>query len=319
SAGFARGRECDRHGDYNAAFAAYSLANLLSRERRRAEGHGFSEAELRDLVDWLTTAIGPRMFAATAGWGNPSELPVFVVGMPRSGTTLVEQIAASHPRVFGAGERMDITGILTALSGEYTAGSPVEWDQAAVRRETTAHLLRLRDLGDTATRVIDKLPDNIFSLGQIAVLFPGARVIVCRRDPRDVCLSCFFQSFADDTMMWTDDLAGCGIRARETERLLDHWRKVLPLRILEVQYETLVANLEAESRRLIDFLGLEWDPVCLSFHETERTVLTASHWQVRQPLYDSSVGRWRHYQQHLEPLLKELAPVLPGENLLVSG
>jgi tetratricopeptide (TPR) repeat protein len=313
SAGFALGRERDKQGAYDAAFEAYSIANRLFRERRTAEGHVFTGTDLRGLVDWLTAAIGPETFAETAGWGDPSELPVFVVGMPRSGTTLVEQIAASHPRVFGAGELKDVARILTALSGEYTAGLPTGWDRAAVRRETISHMEYLRGLGGDAIRVIDKLPDNLFSLAQIAVLFPRARVVVCRRDLRDVGLSCFFQSFSDNALMWTDDLADCGIRARETERLMEHWRKVLPLRILEVQYESLVGNLEAESRRLIDFLGLEWDPACLSFHETERTVLTASHWQVRQPLYDSSVGRWRHYQKHLGPLLKELAPVLPTE------
>jgi hypothetical protein len=124
-----------------------------------------------------------------------------------------------------------------------------------------------------------------------------------------VSLSCFFQYFRDDLLVWTDDLADCGFRAREIDRLVEHWRDVLPIPILEVQYETLVANLEAESRRLIDFLGLNWDPACLAFHATERTVMTASHWQVRQPLYSSSVGRWRHYRRHLEPLLRELAGV----------
>jgi hypothetical protein len=140
-------------------------------------------------------------------------------------------------------------------------------------------------------------------------MFPRARIVLCRRDLRDVSLSCFFQPFIDDAMMWADNLEDCGFRARETARLMDYWRTALPIPILEVQYETLVGNLEAESRRLIDFLGLEWDPACLSFHRTERTVLTASHWQVRQPLYDSSVGRWRNYEKHLGPLLNELGPL----------
>jgi hypothetical protein len=144
--------------------------------------------------------------------------------------------------------------------------------------------------------------------------------VVCRRDLRDVSLSCFFQFFRDDLLVWTDDLADCGYRAREIDRLMEHWRKVLPVPILEVQYETLVANLESESRRLIDFLGLDWDPACLAFHDTERTVMTASHWQVRQPLYASSVGRWRHYRHHLEPLLRELEGVaLPDDEGLVHA
>jgi len=144
--------------------------------------------------------------------------------------------------------------------------------------------------------------------------------VVCRRDPRDVCLSCFFQYFRDDTMMWTNDLADCGFRARQTDRLMEHWRKVLPLSILEIDYETLVGNLEQESRRLIDFLGLDWDPACLSFHETNRAVLTASHWQVRQPLYSRSVGRWRHYRRYLGPLLRALEGVVQtDENDIISA
>ena len=158
------------------------------------------------------------------------------------------------------------------------------------------------------------MPDNILWLGQIAILFPHARIVVCRRDLRDVGLSCFFQYFRDEAVTWTDDLADCGFRARETDRLMEHWRQVLPIPILEIQYETLVANLESESRRLIEFLGLDWDPACLAFHETERSVLTASHWQVRQPLFASSVGRWRHYRRHLGPLLKELEGMAPPDD-----
>jgi hypothetical protein len=142
-------------------------------------------------------------------------------------------------------------------------------------------------------------------------MFPQARVIICRRDPRDIALSCYFQRFRDDPLVWTDDLADCGFRLREVDRLIDHWRSVLPLPILEVSYESLVGNLEAECRRMIAFAGLPWDPDCLSFHKTERVVATASHWQVRQPLYDASAGRWRHYEAHLGALLTELGANRP--------
>jgi tetratricopeptide (TPR) repeat protein len=314
SAGFAEGRELDQRGDYDAAFEAYSLANQLLHDRRNSEGHVFSRADQKGLVDWLMSTMSPEMFGVTTGWGDPSEVPVFVVGLPRSGTTLVEQIAASHPLVFGAGEHKDIEGILTALNGDGKGRSPATWDRTAVRREAVSHVHRLRGLGGDAVRVIDKLPDNIFNLGQIAVMFPRARIVLCRRDPRDVCLSCFFQPFIDDAMMWTDDLADCGYRARETVRLMDHWPTALPIPVLEIQYETLAENLESESRRLIEFLGLEWDEACLNFHQTERTVLTASHWQVRQPVYASSVGRWRHYRRHIRPLLQELQGVIPADD-----
>ncbi len=258
------------------------------------------------LVDWLIAANGARSFADTVGSGDLSDVPVFIVGMPRSGTTLVEQIASSHKLVFGGGERDDIDTILTVLGRDQTTGLPAEWDPASVHREAAAHVSRLRELAPSASRVIDKMPDNILWLGQIARLFPQARVVLCRRDPRDQSLSCFFQDFREEMTLWTNDLADCGFRARQIDRLVQHWRKVLPLKMLEIEYETLVSNLEAESRRLIGFLGLEWDPACLDFHKTERTVQSASYWQVRQPLYATSVGRWRHYRSHLGPLLNEL-------------
>jgi hypothetical protein len=149
-------------------------------------------------------------------------------------------------------------------------------------------------------------------LGHISVLFPNARIILCRRDLRDVGLSCFLHAF-DDAMNWTNDLADIAARMRETERLIEHWRQVLPRPMLEVQYEALVANPETESRRLIDFLGLEWDPACLTFYQTERPILTESYWQVRQPVYSRSVGRWRHYREHLGPLLQGLDGYLPDD------
>lgn len=162
-------------------------------------------------------------------------------------------------------------------------------------------------------RVTDKLPDNSILLGVIAALFPAARVIYCQRDLRDVCLSCYFTLFGEP-LLWSYDLTDCALRALEIERLMAHWRRVLPLSILTVKYEAfltvkyeaLVNAPEAESRRLIDFLGLDWEPACLDFHRTQRPVLTASSWQVRQPLFTRSVGRWRHYEQHLGPLQEVL-------------
>jgi tetratricopeptide (TPR) repeat protein len=320
SAGFALGQVCDRSGDYDEAFAAYAVANRMLHDDRNAHGYVFDRSKFRTLVDRQIATFDARTFAATADWGDPSEQPVFVVGMPRSGTSLVEQIAASHKLVFGAGEQTEMFDILTALENEQETHHPLAWNRAPVRREAMAYVQHLRDLGGDAARIIDKQPENILCLGQIAIMFPRARIVVCRRDLRDVSLSCFFQFFRDDLLVWTDDLADCGYRAREIDRLMEHWRKVLPIPILEVQYETLVANLESESRRLIDFLGLDWDPACLAFHDTERTVMTASHWQVRQPLYASSVGRWRHYRHHLEPLLRELEGVaLPDDEGLVHA
>jgi hypothetical protein len=236
---------------------------------------------------------------------------VFIVGMPRSGTTLTEQIVASHPRAFGAGERRDIGHIGSALERETGSPDPAAWPPAALRHQAELQLDRLRALAGNAERVTDKMPDNILWLGMIAVLFPRARIVLCRRDLRDVCLSCHFQSF-NHGLAWSNDVEDCAFRATQVERLVRHWRLVLPMPMLELSYEALVDDLEGESRRLIDFIGLEWDPACLAFHTTERPVLTASLWQVRQPLYASSVGRWQNYRQHLGPLIAALGDEVAG-------
>jgi tetratricopeptide (TPR) repeat protein len=311
-AGFAMGELLDKAGDYDAAFERMAIANRLTKAELTAEGRPFDRYSLRGQVNELIAAFTRDAFQATRGWGNPSELPVFIVGMPRSGTTLTEQIAASHPLVFGSGERKDMGRIGKVLGADTTAKSPLLWDREIMAREADGHLARLRERGGSAVRVIDKMPDNIFWLGVVAVLFPGARVVVCRRDLRDVGLSCFFQNFTDG-MPWSTDLEDCAIRAQQVERLRRHWQAALPLKMLEVEYERLIGDLEGESRRLIEFLGLPWDPACLAFHETERPILTASLWQVRQPLYASSVGRWRHYRRHLAPLLAGLEGLLPAD------
>jgi hypothetical protein len=150
------------------------------------------------------------------------------------------------------------------------------------------------------------MPDNVLLVGLIARLFPRARIIYCSRGPRDTALSCYFQLFSDGAQHFSYDLPDCGRRCRQIERLAAHWLILLPLHMTEVNYERLVGDLEGESRRLIEFLGLEWEPACLDFHRTERTVATVSYWQVRQPIYSSSIGRWRHYENHLAPLFAAL-------------
>jgi hypothetical protein len=232
--------------------------------------------------------------------------------MPRSGTSLVEQIAASQSQVFGAGELRDIGDLAEQLGpviAEIRSGCEVNTSKSAakhrntVRRLGDAHLEHLKALGGRAERVIDKMPDNVFKLGAIATLYPGARVIFCQRDPLDTCLSCYFQKFTAGQLVFSYDLTDCAKRYLETERLMAHWHQVLPLKWLDVEYEALVADLEGQSRRIITFLGLDWEPACLEFHRTARTVTTASAWQVRQPLYGRAVARWRKYQDHIAPLL----------------
>jgi tetratricopeptide (TPR) repeat protein len=305
-AGFALGMLLDNADRYDEAFACFSKANAVHRQMLADTGYVFSRAVLRQRVDSLIASCTPALYAAVEGEGNPSELPVFIVGMPRSGTSLVEQIAATHSRVFGAGELKDISNIVDAVQAHGQERPADQLDPDLARRLADDYVARLQSRAGDAARVIDKMPDNILHLGLVGVLFPAARVIFCRRDPRDICLSCYFRKF-DEAITFAQDLGDSGFRAQEVERLADHWRSALPQRTLTIDYEALVADLEGESRRLIEFLGLDWEPACLEFHKTERPVLTASGWQVRQPLFTRSVGRWQKYEKHLGPLFEVLA------------
>lgn len=305
-AGFSLGKLLDEADRYDEAFACYSAANLLFRETRANAGEHFDAETLGQTVDRMIQSFGPEFFAQRRDWGDRSELPVFVVGMPRSGTTLVEQIAASHPEVFGAGELPEISRLALSLSKSGDLATGKSWTAEAIAKASKFHVRYLQSLGGSARRVIDKMPGNVFHLGLIATLLPSARVIFCRRDGRDNCLSCYFQQFAKNNLLYTYDLRDCARQYLETERLTGHWLRTLPVRVLEINYEEMVADQEGQSRRLIDFLGLPWDPACLEFHQTERQVVTASLWQVRQPIYTRSVGRWRHYERHLGPLLDVL-------------
>jgi tetratricopeptide (TPR) repeat protein len=306
TADFALGKLLDEVDRFDEAFPRYAEANLLIKQQRSAAGENFDADALRRQIDHLIETFTTRFFVDRKGWGEVSELPVFIVGMPRSGTTLVEQIAASHTQVFGAGEPKDILAISATLGVADGKTNAHIWHPDSVKYLARAHLQHLQALGGKASRVIDKFPDNITDLGLIALLFPSARVIFCHRDARDNCLSCYFQWFTDGGHTWCYDLANCGRRYLEIDRLANHWHTALPLRMLDIQYEQMVDDLEGQSRRLIDFLGLPWDPACLEFHKTQRSVMTASVWQVRQPIYNSSVGRWRHYERHLGPLLEVL-------------
>ena len=305
AAGFALGSVLDGADRYDEAFQCFSQANALARRKLIASGRGYDPDAFRARIDRLIETYTPQFFAAVAAGGVPSELPVFIVGMPRSGTTLVEQIAASHSQVFGAGELTEIGRLREALPEPGVDPEATAHWLAVAPGLAVKHLDKLAKLGSGAARVIDKLPDNVFNLGVIAALFPASRVILCNRDPRDICLSSYFQLFAGGNP-YSYDLAECAHRYRQVERLCEHWRRVLPVRMLEIRYEALVGDLEGESRRLIDFLGLEWEPACLEFHRSERVVVTQSTWQVRQPLYARSVARWRHYERHLIPLIEAL-------------
>jgi tetratricopeptide (TPR) repeat protein len=300
-AGLAIAKILDDSERYDEAFAAATEGNRLLRQAQFAADMRYDHAALRAENDAVQRLFTPEFFAATRDWGNPSELPVFIVGYFRTGTTLVEQICASHSRVYGAGELPDIWRIWAALRDRMP--SPAKWTAAAIRGDADRHLEHLARLapGARAQRITDKMPDNIYQLGLIAAMYPRARVIFCHRDGRDAALSVFFQSFNRKNAFSTD-LLDAGRRWREAERMAAYWAGCLPLAMHHVQYEALVGDFANEAKKLIAFLGLDWEPACLEFYKTERAVRTVSTWQVRQPLYHSSVGRWRNYRNYLQQL-----------------
>jgi tetratricopeptide (TPR) repeat protein len=303
---FAAGKMYDDAGEYERAFGHYEHGNLL-------EQTGFDSGEHHRFVEKLAETFDANTLAARFGQGYPSELPVFVVGMPRSGTTLVEQILASHAKVFGAGELPDIPSIADTLPKHSLDDSHYPECLNSLEPEVLhgfgeAYLKRIQMLGKPAgepCRIVDKNPMNHQHLGLIALLLPKARVIHCRRDPLDTCLSCYFQRFKHGHN-YSNDLGNLGFYYRAYERLMEHWRTALPIPILEVDYESVVTDQEKVTRRLTDFCELEWDEGCLQFHQARRTVETASNWQVRQPIYRSAVNRWQNYAAHLGPLHEAL-------------
>jgi tetratricopeptide (TPR) repeat protein len=307
---YALAQVLERNGDPAVAFEHARLANAARAEFDRVRGHVFDPDEHRRYIERLIAMFTPEYFARTRSFGSNSELPVFVIGMMRSGTTLTEQILASHPSVHGAGELREMG--LASTGMPQRLGTSVSYPECmaqldAVTAQSTAeaHLRMLKRRGGAALRVVDKYPLNFLCLGTIATLFPHARIIHCNRDPIDTCVSCYFQDLFDP-FPFKHNLAHLGEYYRQYQRLLDYWRAALPMPIFELHYEELTAEPEAVSRRLVEFCGLEWDERCLSFHTTERPVRTASMLQVRKPMYRSAVGRWKRYEKQLQPLIDAL-------------
>jgi hypothetical protein len=289
----ALGKYYDDIDDRPAAFEHHRMGNELARRSRMR----YDRAEMTQRVTRTLAAFDATGLAALRPGGSASELPVFVVGMPRSGTSLTEQILASHPNVHGAGELL----YWIFASDAERAASPEQ------RAETIAQLGRayLEGLAAQApdvSRIVDKLPVNFRNIGLIHAALPGARFIHLERNALDTCLSIYFQGFSAAHLYATDfgDLAHY---YHEYRRLMMHWRAVLPAgTLIDVRYEDLVDDPESGSRRMLAHLGLPWDPRCLEFHRTARPVLTASNWQVRQPMNRNSVQRWRRYERFIEPL-----------------
>jgi tetratricopeptide (TPR) repeat protein len=287
-----------------------SFAHLLDGNAIKRRELVYDETRALNSLYRVRDVFTPDLLNTRRNAGVPSEVPIFIVGMARSGTTLMEQILASHPKVFGAGERQDFPDLAT---GVQSPGDPrifPEVVEALSNRELhrlgETYLNAIVPLAPEAARITDKMPGNFAFAGLIHLALPNARIIHMRRDPIDTCLSCFSILFTKG-QPHTYDLAELGRYYRAYEALMAHWRRVLPAGVmLEIHYEDLVANLEGRTREALTFCGLDWDDNCLAFHTTRRSIRTASAGQARRPVYDTSIGRWRPYEAFLQPLIREL-------------
>ncbi len=301
----AAGKAAADLGDNDAAFAHFAAA-------KAASARTYNLDALYRVHDALIATMTPEFFAARPDYGVSSEVPVFIVGMPRSGTTLAEQILVSHSAVSGAGEIDALNRIAATLGARDPDPAAYAAGLAAMTRGQSRELARryletLAQFGGTALRITDKLPHNFDHVGLIALLFPQAHIVHCRRDPVATCVSCYTQPFHADHA-YNTDLATLGGYYREYERIMAHWRAAAPVAILDFPYEALIAAQEEQSRALIGFLGLGWEDACLRFQETERLVQSPSQWQVRQPVYATALTDWKRYERHLAPLIAALGP-----------
>jgi tetratricopeptide (TPR) repeat protein len=304
---FALAKAYEDLGRPERAFSQLLAGNALKRSQITYE-----ETITVRMHNRIQEVFTPKLLQTFQNVGEPSRVPIFIVGMPRSGTTLIEQILASHPDVFGGGE-LDYLSKVGAdiqpsdnnleVSRELVSSIPSE----QFRQIGESYLAKIKLLAPEAARVVDKMPANYLNVGLIHLALPNAPIIHVVRDPVDTCISCFSQLFAGD-LNYTYDLAELGRYYGYYEALMAHWHQVLPLgRILDVRYEGVVANLEDMARRIVAHCGLAWDAHCLAFHQTKRPIRTASVTQVRRPIYKSSVGHRFKYETFLAPLLAELS------------
>lgn len=307
--GYSLGRALERRGEYDGAFDAWRRANEL----RRSQSGGLDRNAARLHAERQMARYSAGLLEHTPELDHldhhPDRIPVFIVGMPRSGTTLLERMLGAHPRAKGYGELPVIGQIARALERE----TP-QWPQQAraitdvYSQRVLQSMVRLffeeieRRAASDARFVIDKAPLNFFQVGLISQLFPQSKIIVCERDPRDVCLSIYSENFAADQAFATD-LEDLVCFYRQYRRLIAHWRHSLPDRLQLVQYEALVDSPKATLEPVLEWIGMGWDEACLAFHQQAGDVATPSRWQVRQPVYRSSMGRWRNFRPHIKPLL----------------
>ncbi len=310
---FGLAQALDGRAEYPRAAECLREANALALAAAKRRFRHYEPAQHEQFVDRLIEAIGPEFIARINGSGSESRVPVFIFGLPRSGTTLIEQVLACHSRIHGAGEltlaRRSFDSIPSILE---QCESPLQGltllTDSTIGGLAARHLERLMALGrERSERIIDKMPDNYLYLGLLAAMFPRATYIHCTRDLRDVATSCWMTNFR--SIRWANDPEHIASRFVQYRRLMDHWRRVLPITIHEVNYAETVQDLEGVAKRLVAACGLGWEPRCLEFHRSPRPVRTASVAQVRQPIYSHSLDRWRNYEVELDSLYR----LLPGE------
>ena len=318
---FALGKALDDIGQYDRAFAAYSLGNKLQHALLPMD-----EVKADQLIEEIFRVFTPEFFEERKGWSKNTSSPIFIVGMPRSGTTLLEQILASHPSVHGAGELSDFNDVVSELvteNGVHSfASRAIGIDQKILKKIGDEYVKRVWKLSPGSTYITDKMPANFFYIGLIYLAFPNAKIINAMRDPMDSCFSCYSRLF-NDSMDFAYDLGTLGRYFVRYMRLMKHWEAVLPAgSILNLPYEDLIADTEGQAKRIIEYIGLPWNEDCLKFYENSRLVKTASIAQVRKPIYKTSVARWKHFARHLLPLYEivkgyrpSTAPEFPPEAL----
>ncbi len=297
---FNLGRLHDHEADYDKAFFNFQNAN-------RHKFHGFDLDDQRHFIDDITSVLNSGFFEAAHKPMGVAARPIFILGMPRSGTSLVEQILDCHSQVFGAGERYYINQIaqqITPPGGSYGA-AVAGLGVAEIGYYASQYLEKIANLDSSARYVTDKMPQNFLHLGLIARLFPDARIIHCMRDPVDVCLSCYFQSF-NQGHDYSYDLGALAGYYRSYHELMQHWKQSLDLPFFTLQYETFIDQQAQTTAALLEFLDLPWEDSCMRHYENPRVTVTSSHDQVRQPIYNRSVQRWRNYEQHIGPLIEQL-------------
>jgi tetratricopeptide (TPR) repeat protein len=301
--GFALGKVFDDLKEFDKAFGYFSDANRIARQSYQysldAEFRGFEIVKRIFDGNYVERYIDQ---------GIADACPIFVTGLPRSGTTLVEQILASHSNVFGGGETSYLHTNILKLGQQTGKPFPLgfsDLDSSVMNQAASNYLNSLRALADGEQHVTDKSLGTTVYIGLICAMLPNAKIVYCVRDPRDQGLSLFQKDFGG-MQPYCYDLKDIAKYSILHERMMSHWRSLLPDRIFTIRYETLISDSENQIRLLLDSCDLEFDDACLSFHKTDRTIDTASSMQARQPLHSGSIGRWRNYQAHVQPLIEEL-------------